>query len=89
MIIFALLFIVFYLLFAIGVGVLAGSWERSGFLWFVIALVSSPLLSVLLLLALGKGDKQQDEPSLRCPDCNYMNADDAQFCANCGFEFET
>jgi len=46
--------ILFYLLFVVGVGVLAGSWSRNGILWAVVAAFVSPLLAVLILLAIGK-----------------------------------
>ena len=75
-------------LLAIGVGILAGAWDRSGFLWFITAIVISPLISVLLLLILGKPEKSGGRPDLRCPECNYINDADAQYCANCGAQFQ-
>jgi len=91
----------FWILFGIGVGILAGSWGRSAFLWFIIALVASPLLSALLLLALGKqegeGQGKQSGGSAggfdpkqhhkQCPDCAERIKLQARVCRYCGNEF--
>jgi hypothetical protein len=36
------------------VGVVAGSWNRSGFLWWLLAFLISPILAWLILLCAGK-----------------------------------
>lgn len=46
-------FLLFWLGFSVIVGVAAGKRDRSSFGWFILALVISPLLAGLLVLALG------------------------------------
>lgn len=72
---------------ALLVGILAGSWNRNGLLWALGALLISPLLAVVLLLAMGKVDVSSSGPSkLRCPKCNTVNPPGASYCSGCGAE---
>lgn len=64
---------------AILVGALASKRERSGFGWFLLALVISPLLAVLGLLIAGTGEHQ-----VRCPACRELVRADAVKCKHCG-----
>jgi len=61
------------------VGALASQRERSGFGWFVLALVVSPLLAGLGLLVAGTGAAQ-----VRCPACRELVRADAAKCKHCG-----
>lgn len=64
---------------AVLVGALAGQRERSGFGWFLLALVISPLLAGLGLLIAGTGAQQ-----VRCPACRELVRADAVKCKHCG-----
>ena len=44
----------FWLIFAIIVGVWAGSWGRSGFGFFILAVILSPVVTGIILLIAGK-----------------------------------
>jgi hypothetical protein len=91
----------FWLIFAIVVGVAANTRGRSGFLWFLIAVVLSPILAGLLVLALPKIASGSDpvfasrlasveQPRLKkCPDCAEMVQADAKICRFCRHEFPT
>ena len=85
--------IFFWLIFAILVGMLAGKRGRSGFGWFLVAAVISPLLAVLLLLVLADRTAQTStaavdaptpETHVRCPDCRELVRFDARKCKHCG-----
>jgi hypothetical protein len=82
-------FVVFWLLCAIVVGVIAGSRGRSGFGWFLLACIISPLLAVILVLALGSATKaDSNAPTalthVKCPDCREFVLRDARKCKHCG-----
>lgn len=64
---------------AILIGALASQRERSGFGWFLLALVISPLLAGLGLLIAGTGGQQ-----VRCPACRELVRADAVKCKHCG-----
>jgi hypothetical protein len=72
---------------ALAVGVVATVRNRSGFGWFLLACVISPLLAVLLLVALGRGDNGQQAPDPRtlrnCPECRELVRRDARLCKHC------
>jgi hypothetical protein len=61
------------------VAIFAAKRERSGIGWFFLALLISPLLAGLLLLALGSGTVQ-----VRCPACRELVRSDALKCKHCG-----
>ena len=71
-----------WLLAATAVGIIATLRERSGFWFFVVAIVFSPLIGLIILLAT-KG------PSKRCPRCAEGVKPDARVCRYCGHEFGT
>ena len=57
--------IIFALIFAALVGYWANNWGRNGWLWFVIALFISPLITAIILLFMGrdgtaKADKEAE-----------------------------
>lgn len=83
-------FAVFWLGFAVVVGVYASRRGRSGLGWFLLAAVVSPLLAFLLCLALGPlpqpGSTGQISPDthVKCPDCRELVLADARICKHCG-----
>ena len=80
--------------FAVAVGFLAAKWERSGFGWFLLACVLSPLLAGIFLLIAGnaKSNAPRDEVGnlitadthVHCPDCRELVRRDARKCKHCG-----
>jgi len=75
-----------WLLFSAVVGVIAASWGRSGFSWFLMAMLLSPLLMVIVLLAKGKPGPERDEFK-RCPSCKKVVSETAVICSACNFDF--
>lgn len=82
----------FYFVFAIVVGVVASSRGRSGFLWFLLAILISPLLSIILVLALNnKAHEKLAEiqnqnlisTHVKCPDCAELVKKEARVCKHC------
>lgn len=93
-----------YLGLAIAVGVGADNWRnRNGFGWFLLALVISPLVAGLLMLALRPVEKRQSKPAevftprwvtntpdpivKSCPDCAEEVKYEAKVCRFCRHEF--
>jgi hypothetical protein len=77
-----------WLFFAVIVGVVAGQRGRTGFGWFLLANILSPLLAGVLLLVLRNNSKAADTPDpqthVRCPDCRELVRNDARKCKHCG-----
>jgi hypothetical protein len=46
------------------VGIFASKYNRNGFLWFLLSLFISPILSVVILLIVGKNDREEIEENL-------------------------
>lgn len=88
----------FWLIASIIVAVAAAARGRTGFGWFVLSLIISPLLSLILVLVLPSlaGDKvgqtlRSDSGELittrthiRCPTCKELIRADASKCRFCG-----
>jgi len=78
----------FWLGFAVLCGIMASKRQRSGFGYFILAIVISPLLCALLLLAIGNANKEisdvTPETDVKCPDCRELVLKDARVCKHCG-----
>ena len=81
-------FIFIYLLIAIAAAMFAGSRGRSGFAWFIVSLIISPLISFIFLLVLPNKKEQSQMPNpsthVKCPDCRELVLKDAKVCKHCG-----
>jgi hypothetical protein len=81
----------FWFGFAFVCGVMASRAGRSGFGYFILACIISPLLCFLLLAVLGKapGDGSPEpgaptpETHVKCPDCRELVLKDARVCKHC------
>lgn len=84
---------IFWLVFAILVGVWAGNWGRSGFGYFLLAALLSPLLGALILLVAGKKQAVVETRAVesgelkKCPACAELVRAEARKCKHCGEEF--
>ncbi|NYT25399.1 zinc ribbon domain-containing protein [Alcaligenaceae bacterium] len=83
----------FWALLALLVGVLASSFGRNGFGWFLIALVLSPLIGGVALLIAGKKDggasQRASGPTMKCPECREEILQEARVCKHCGHRLLT
>lgn len=82
--------LVVYVILAAIVGVIAGSWGRSGILWFLLSAVFSPLIGLIILLVAGRADRfstpsARDDTDLRvhCDQCHELILPQAKVCKHC------
>lgn len=78
--------------FSIAAAIYAERVGRSGFGWFCLSLLLSPLLGFILLLALPSkvarpivvnGEVATPDTHVRCPDCKELIRKDARVCMHC------
>lgn len=76
----------FWFLFSVLCGMMASKAGRSGFGYFLLAMIISPLLCFLLLAVLGKTSPAGPSPDthIKCPDCRELILKDARVCKHCG-----
>lgn len=74
-----------WIILAIVIGVIAGARGRSGFGWFLISVLLSPLIG-LILVALLPSLKDRPTPAthVKCPDCAELVRNEARVCKHCG-----
>jgi len=84
-------FVLFWIGLAIVIGMAAGSRGRSGFGWFLLALVISPLLALILIAlmpSLARPAGAEAAPTtathVKCPDCAELILKEARVCKHCG-----
>ena len=71
-------FILIWVCFSVLVWMMADKRGRSGFLWFLLSLFISPLLSIIFLLVAGDAD------AATCPQCAEKVKSEAKVCKHCG-----
>lgn len=83
-------FVFFWIVLSIAVGVIAGSKGRTGFGYFILSLLLSPLIIGLVVSAMPKAvpDAQREAPEThtRCPACKEVVRRDAIKCKHCASE---
>lgn len=77
-------FLFFWIGFSILCGMIASKAGRSGFGYFMLACIISPLLCFILLLIIGKTNDQMTDTHVKCPDCRELVLRDARVCKHCG-----
>lgn len=81
-------FVFFWIVLSIAVGVIAGSKGRTGFGYFMLSLLLSPLIIGIVVLAMPKvvpaGQRETAETHTRCPACKEVVRRDAIKCKHCG-----
>ena len=76
-----------WLAFAVVVGVLASSRGRFGFGWFLLSAMFTPIIPLILVLALppaGPNSKQR-----KCPECQEIISREATKCKHCHAHLKT
>jgi len=82
-----------WIVFSIVAGAIAGSKGRSGFGYFFLSLILSPLIGLLLAIGLpsvtvassnNSTPAQTPETHVKCPDCRELVLKDARKCKHCG-----
>ena len=87
--------VIWWGILAVVVGFVAGARGRSGFGWFLISLILSPLIGLLIVMVLPKrgeaaaprdesGEVITSKSHVRCPDCRELVRHDARKCKHCG-----
>ena len=79
-------FAIFWFIFSALCGVMASKAGRSGFGYFILACLISPIICFLLLAILGKVKEEGPSPEthIRCPDCAEYILKEAKVCKHCG-----
>jgi uncharacterized membrane protein YeaQ/YmgE (transglycosylase-associated protein family) len=67
------------------VGFMASTWNRSGFGYFLLSLVVTPVIGLVILLLAGRRKEgPTPETHVRCPDCKELVHKEARKCKHCG-----
>lgn len=74
--------IIFWILFAIAVGMLASKRGRNGGSWFLLSLLASPLIGIIFLLVT-KDISKDDGERASCPKCSEKVLISASICPHC------
>ena len=76
-------FFIFWIFLSILVGAFASSKKRSGFGWFFLSLIISPLIGFIIVAIAGlpRGELK------KCPNCAEQVKSEAKVCRFCGYDF--
>jgi hypothetical protein len=77
-----MIIIIFWVLFAIAVGMLAAKRGRSGGGWFLLSLLITPLLGLIFVLV-SKDLNKNDSIRVACPKCSEKVLIAATICPHC------
>ena len=75
-----------WVIFSIVAGAIAGAKGRSGMGYFLLAMLLSPLIGIILAVAMpaiGR-DKPRPDTHVKCPDCRELVLREAHVCKHCG-----
>ncbi|MEZ9862479.1 hypothetical protein [Vibrio breoganii] len=87
--------IILWVILSIVVGFIASGRGRSGFGYFFLSLIITPLLTLVILLVIGTNEKKIEEDQLssgtfkKCSDCAELVKIEAKVCKHCGATFTT
>lgn len=77
-----------WIIFSVVVAVIAESRHRSRAGWFFLSLILSPLIGLILAVALPSLKPPPGTPTpethVRCPDCAELVLNEAKVCKHCG-----
>ncbi|MBZ0105418.1 MAG: zinc ribbon domain-containing protein [Sulfuricella denitrificans] len=71
-------------------GIIASNKGRSGFGFFILALLLSPLIGIIMALVVKSHVSSDGQPApsanthVKCPDCKELILKDARVCKHCG-----
>lgn len=77
-----------WVIWSIVVSIIASAKGRRGFTWFLISILVSPLVAMVLVLALGRPGPNYSTHR-RCPDCKELILLGATKCKHCGSTMPT
>jgi hypothetical protein len=75
-----------WIVFSIGVGIIAALRARSFIGWAFLSLIISPLFAVIILALAGRGDEEERptrDTHVKCPDCAELVLKEAKVCKHC------
>ncbi|MCS7485661.1 hypothetical protein UA24_04015 [Marinomonas sp. BSi20414] len=87
--------VVLWIVFSILVGLLASSKGRSGFLFFFLALILSPVIGLIIALVMPKNNELVEARAIetggmrKCPSCAELVKSEAKICKHCQSDLNT
>lgn len=81
--------VILWIVFAVLVGLLASSKGRSGFLFFFLALILSPIVGLVIALVIPKNNEIVESKAIenggmrKCPSCAELVKSEAKICKHC------